>query len=67
MTKWIRAKFDKKCQEINKNKNKMTTVRQRYQLTPSRNIDDQRFLESDWIRGPISHIQPRVLVLDICP
>ena len=39
-------------------------VRQRYQLIPSGDIDDQRILESDWPKGAPGHYQPRVVVLN---
>ena len=36
----------------------MRMSRQKYQLIPSRCIDDQRFLESNWSRGTPGHVQP---------
>ena len=39
-------------------------IRQRYQLIPSRDIDDQRILESDNFKGTRGHIQLRVVVLN---
>ena len=44
-----------------KKEHKMTIVRQMYQLTPSRYIDDQRTLESDWNRGTPGLAQVLVL------
>ena len=43
----------------------MTKVRQRYQLFPSSDIDDQRILGSDWPKGTPGHNQTRVIVLNI--
>ena len=40
----------------------MTKVWQRYQLFPSRNIDDQETLESDLPKGKPGHTQPRMAV-----
>ena len=37
--------------------------RQRYQLIPSKDIDDQRILESDWSKDSADHTQPWVVVL----
>ena len=31
-------------------------VRQKYQLIPSKDIDDQRILKSDWPKGTPGHI-----------
>ena len=42
----------------------MTTVRQRYQLIPSKNIADQRMLKSDRARRIPDHTQTNVIVLD---
>ena len=39
-------------------------VRKRHQLTPSRDIDDKRILESDWTRSAHDHTQLGVVVLD---
>ena len=36
----------------------MRMSRQKYQLIPSRGIDDQRFLEFNWNRGTPGHVQP---------
>ena len=36
----------------------------RYQLTLSKNIDDQKVLESDWTRNTTSHTKPKVVVSD---
>ena len=36
----------------------------RYQLISSRDTDDQRILQSDWIRGTNGHIQTKVKVTD---
>ena len=36
----------------------------RYQLLPIRDVDDQKILQSDWMRGNISHSQPTVVVPD---
>ena len=38
-------------------------LRQRYQLIPPNDIDDQRILESHWTRAKPGHTQPAVLVL----
>ena len=35
---------------------------QRYQLFPSRDLDDQKILESDWPQGTPGHTQPKVVV-----
>lgn len=56
------AEFDKRCKEI---KRKMTMVWQRYQLIPSRDIDDQTIMKSVWTWGTPGHTQPRVEALDI--
>ena len=40
----------------------MTMVRQRYQLTPSRDIKNHRILESNWTRGTPGQTHP-ILVL----
>ena len=37
-------------------------VSQRYQLIPSRDVDDQRILEFDWPNGIPGHTQSRVVV-----
>lgn len=58
----IGPQFDKRCKEINVTKDKMTLVRQRYQLIYCRNVEDQRTLESDKTRGPPDVMQPKVLV-----
>ena len=42
----------------------MTIVRQRYQLFPFRDINDQRILESDWSQCIPGHTQSRAVVLD---
>ena len=55
--------FDKSCKEINE-KDKTTMVRQRHQLIPSRDIDDQRILGSNWTKDTLGHIQSRMVVLD---
>ena len=34
--------------------------RQRHQLIPSRDIDNQRILESDWPKGTPGHTQQKV-------
>ena len=49
--------------EINQN-DKMTMVRQRYQLIHSSNTDYHRVLESDWIRATPRQTQLTVMVLD---
>ena len=36
----------------------------RYQLIPSRDIDDQGILQSDWVCGKTGHTQPRVVESD---
>ena len=38
--------------------------RQKYQLIPSLDNDDQRILELDWFKGTPGHSQPRVIVLN---
>ena len=40
-------------------------ARQLYQSITSRDIDDQRILESDWTSGKPSGTQPRMVVLDV--
>ena len=40
-------------------------ARQLYQSITSRDIDDQRILESDWNSGKPSGTQPRMVVLDV--
>ena len=40
----------------------MVVVRQRYQLIPFKDIDDQRIPESNWTRSTPDHIQPMVVV-----
>ena len=55
--------FDKSCWEINE-KDKTTMVRQRHQLIPSRDIDDQRILEFNWTKGTLGHTQSRMVVSD---
>ena len=47
-TKWNPTKLHKRCKEINLKRDKMKTVRQMYQLNPSRDIDGQIILESNW-------------------
>ena len=37
-------------------------VKQRYQLIPSKNIDDQSILQSDRKRSKPGHIQPKMVV-----
>ena len=37
-------------------------VRQTYQMIPSRDIDDQGIMESDWNRGTTGFAQPKVIV-----
>ena len=39
-------------------------LRQRYQLIPPKDIDDQRILEFHWTRDTPGHTQQGVLVLD---
>ena len=34
----------------------------RYKLIPSKDIDEQRILQSDWIRGTPGHTQSKVVV-----
>ena len=36
----------------------------RYPLIPSRDIDDQRLLQSDWTRGTTGYTQPKMIVRD---
>ena len=38
-------------------------VRQRYQLLPSRDIDDQRILQSVWPQGKTGQTPTRVVVV----
>ena len=52
------AKFEKSS-ETNK-KDKMTLVKQRCEFIISRDIDDQRILESNWTRGLLGQTQPRM-------
>ena len=52
------AKFEKSS-ETNK-KDKMTLVKQRCEFIISRDIDDQRILESNWTRGLPGQTQPRM-------
>lgn len=40
------------------------TKKLRYQLIPSRDIDDQGILESDWVKGTTDHTKPKVVVSD---
>ena len=47
-TKWNPTKLHKRCKKINLRRDKMKMVRQMYQLNPSRDIDGQRILESNW-------------------
>ena len=42
--------------------NKLHAKKLRYQLILCRDIDDQRMLQSDWMRGTIAHTQTKVLV-----
>ena len=42
----------------------MKMLRQRYQLIPPKDIDDQRILEFHWTRDTPGHTQQGVLVLD---
>ena len=44
---------------------KIIMVRQRYQPIPSRDIDDQRILGSDWPKGKPGHTQPRLVILNV--
>ena len=37
---------------------------QRYWLVLSSDIVDQRILQSDWMKGPTGHMQPKVVVSD---
>ena len=60
-SKWIPAIFDKKRKDKYK---RLTIVRQRYQLFPSRDTDDQRILESDSSKTTPGHIQAEVVVLN---
>ena len=43
----------------------MTIVRKRYELNPSRDIDDKGTLNYKWSRGTPSQNQARVVVLDV--
>ena len=52
------AKFEKSS-ETNK-KDKMKLVKQRCEFIISRDIDDQRILESNWTRGLLGQTQPRM-------
>ena len=45
-------------------KDNMTMVRKRYQLIPTRDIDDKRTLYYDWTRGTPAHTQPTVVLSD---
>ena len=36
----------------------------KYQLIPSRDIDDQRLMQSNWTKSTTGHTQPKVLLLD---
>ena len=47
---------------MQRNKKRLTMVRQWYQLIPSRDIDDQRTLESGWSIGRPAHTQQRMVV-----
>ena len=49
----------------NKKKDNMTIVRKRYELNPSRDIDDKGTLNYKWSRGTPSQNQARVVVLDV--
>ena len=62
ITKQNPAIFEKKYKE--KNKKYLTIVRQRYHSTPSRYIDDQRILESNWPKDTSDHTQPQMILLD---
>ena len=55
------TKFDKRCKGIIKI---LTAVRKRYLLVPSKDIDDQRTLESNWTRGKSGHTQSKLIVSD---
>ena len=44
-----------------KKEDKMIMVRKRYQFIPSRNIDDQRILQFDWMRVTTSQNEPKVV------
>ena len=59
ITKWTYAIFATKCSgKIKK------IVTQKYHLIISRDIDDQRSLESDWPNSTPAQTQPRVVVLN---
>ena len=47
-----------------KRKDKMTMVRQKYQLTPKRDTDEQKILEFDCTTDTPGYIQVKVAVLD---
>ena len=49
-------------QGISKKKDKMTMVRQSFQLIPLIDTDDQRILEFDWTRATSEPTQPKVVV-----
>ena len=49
----------------NKKKDNMTIVRKRYELNPSRDIDDKGTLNYKWSRGTPSQNQATVVVLDV--
>ena len=51
------GKFDKRYKKSSK-KSKLTMIRQNYQLIPSRNVVDQRFLKSDWTESTTGKIYP---------
>ena len=40
-------------------------VRQRYRLIPSRDIDNQRILESEWHNATSDHTQPRAVPINV--
>ena len=46
---------------INKGK-RLTMFRQILQFFPSRDTDDQRILEFEWLKDTPGHIHPRVVV-----
>ena len=39
-------------------------ARERYELVPSRYIDDQRILKSDWTRETLGHTHQRLIALE---
>ena len=64
MTTWIPTKFDKRCKEIIKKLRQNDNSQTKVPLILSREIDNQKMLQPDWIKDTVGYNQPKVIVSD---